>query len=105
MAIELVIEFPGGTLQEYEKTVKNLGMELNSDRNMPEGLISHIAYLEGDCLKVVDVWESRQGFDRFLRERLQPVLEKTGLPMPNVKQHELYDVVIGKRSRVLSGVR
>ncbi len=105
MAIALFIEFPGGTLQQYETIMQNLGMELHSNKNIPDGLISHIVYSGEGSLRVIDVWESRQHFDKFLRDRLGPALRNTGLPEPRVNEYELYNVMIGKGTPVPSGMR
>jgi hypothetical protein len=42
----------------------------------PAGALMHVSGFDGEGLHVVEVWESRAQFDAFLRDRIQPVLEK-----------------------------
>ena len=53
------------------------------EKNPPAGVISHVAsFDEGGKLVVVDVWESQEQLETFLRDRLAPELQKRGLPIP-----------------------
>lgn len=49
----------------------------------PKGLIVHLAFETPTGMRVVDVWESEEQFDRFQEERLRPamdqVLQKAGI--------------------------
>jgi hypothetical protein len=38
--------------------------------------------MEGGGTRVVDVWESQEVFDAFIRDRLQPAFERAGVSMP-----------------------
>jgi hypothetical protein len=50
--------------------------QLNLTDNPPDGLIAHTAGFDEDQLvfRVFDVWESREQADRFISERLSPLL-------------------------------
>jgi hypothetical protein len=52
--------------EQYDKLDKELG----SDK--PEGLIVHAAGESGSGIRIIDVWESKQQFERFQSERLGP---------------------------------
>lgn len=53
----------------YRRIVDGLGDE------PPKGLISHLAVeLEQGGLRYIDVWESEADWDRFVDERLHPVV-------------------------------
>jgi hypothetical protein len=45
----------------------------------PEGLVTHLAGLAEDGLRIVSVWESAAHHDRFVAERLHPALRRHGL--------------------------
>jgi hypothetical protein len=62
------MEFPGGTQGQYDRVMDKLG--LKGTENWPQGSILHVAGPTEKGWEVVDVWESRQDFDRFLTERL-----------------------------------
>jgi hypothetical protein len=58
----------------YGKLVEGLGDEL------PKGLVVHIAMRLPDGspgLRYVDVWESKEDWERFRDERLHPILHDT----------------------------
>jgi hypothetical protein len=52
--------------------------ELDADANPPAGLIAHTAGFDedGGVFRIFDVWETREDADRFISERLMPVVEK-----------------------------
>jgi hypothetical protein len=74
MAIGLRLKFDGGTQDQYDAVHGRLGV----DDNPAEGMIFHSAGpIEGGW-GVIDFWESREHFDRFLGARLGPALEQLG---------------------------
>lgn len=105
MAIALLLEFHNSKQEQYDKVMKGLGLETNNAENIPDGLVCHFAYAKEGNWAVVDVWESRRQFDTFLQERLMPALRDASLPEPEVKEYELYNLMLGKRTPVLSGMR
>jgi hypothetical protein len=62
--------------EQYDKLDKELG----SDK--PEGLIVHAAGDSGSGIRIIDVWESKQQFERFQSERLGPAMSKVGIEQP-----------------------
>ena len=62
--------------EQYDK----LDQELGSDK--PEGLIVHAAGESGSGIRIIDVWESKQQFERFQSERLGPATLKVGIEPP-----------------------
>lgn len=54
----------------YTKLSAQVGDEV------PKGLIVHLAFEIPAGMRIVDVWESEQDFDRFSEERLHPAAEK-----------------------------
>ncbi|MBV9723729.1 MAG: hypothetical protein JO299_01020, partial [Gammaproteobacteria bacterium] len=72
MAVGLRIKFEGGTQEQYDA----LHSHMDVDQNPPDGLIFHSAGpIEGGW-GVIDFWQSREAFDRFVQSRLQPALEE-----------------------------
>jgi hypothetical protein len=77
---------------------------LNVAAEPPEGLLVHTAGFDeaAGVFRVFDVWETREHGERFLRERLLPVLtELFGGPPPEGMKptrdefYDLHDVVKG----------
>ena len=91
MAIALVIEFPGVTQKQYDKIQDTLG--LKGPETWPRGTILHMAGPTAKGWEVVDVWESREQFDRFVTERLAPALKEAGMPEPRRLEFPVYNIV------------
>jgi heme-degrading monooxygenase HmoA len=77
MAVLMIMEAPGATTAEYDRTNEILGIQ--GDEDAPEGLIQHVAAHDGDALIIIDVWESEEALGRFFDERLGAALEEAGV--------------------------
>ena len=84
MAVCLIVTVPGGTLDQYDAVRSALSGPLG------EGQISHVAGATSDGLCVVDVWESRADFDRFLEAQLGEQLAREGVPQPEIVEFEVH---------------
>lgn len=67
MAVALRLDFSSFGLDDYDAICK----ALNFPADWPEGLIVHGSTEVDGQLCVLDIWESRQQFDRFVGSRLQ----------------------------------
>ena len=67
MAVALRLEFTDLTLDDYDGICK----ALNFPADWPDGLKVHASTEVDGRLRVMDMWESRQQFDRFVEGRLQ----------------------------------
>ena len=47
---------------------------------LPDGLIVHVAGPTDEGVRVIDVWESEEAWERFRSERLDPALAALGGP-------------------------
>jgi hypothetical protein len=89
MAVCLMMQFAGIDTGKYEAVMEKLGLR-GSNSNWPNGIVSHVAGATTDGLCVVDVWESQQDFDAFMKGRLKPALDAVGgLPQPRVTTFEV----------------
>lgn len=77
MSVLMVMEAPGATAEEYERTNEIMG--IRGDEDAPEGLIQHVAAIDDSGLVIADLWESEDAAKRFLDERLGAALEQAGL--------------------------
>jgi hypothetical protein len=81
MAVAMVLEWPGVTVEQYDAVMDDLGL----GGKPYKGGIFHVAGpIEGGW-RVVDVWESQEAFDTFLQQKLGAVLQKNGLQPPQVQ--------------------
>jgi hypothetical protein len=80
MATAYVIEIPGMNQEQSAAVLRELGLT----NTPPAGQILHIeGPMEGGGTRVVDVWESQEAFDAFIRDRLQPAFAKAGVTWPS----------------------
>jgi hypothetical protein len=90
MAIGVIMDFPGGTLEQYDRVVELMG--LTPGGPTPPGARVHWAAATGDGIRVVDVWESREAFDAFAREKIGPLTAEAGLEgPPQMSFHEIHN--------------
>jgi hypothetical protein len=83
MAELLILEFEGFGESDYEKVNEILGVDQSSDEgNWPPGIISHTAGATEDGWIVIEVWETREDQDEFMKTRLGPALQQAGVTKP-----------------------
>ncbi|MCW2710224.1 MAG: hypothetical protein JWP24_418 [Marmoricola sp.] len=78
VAVHILNTSRGDVRQAYERAWR-----LMDERGMPrhpEGQQMHAAWLVGDVLHVLNVWESQQNSDTFMKT-LAPILEEAGLEL------------------------
>jgi hypothetical protein len=92
MAIGLRLKFDGGTEQQYDA----IHSHMRVDEDPPQGLILHSAGpIEGGW-GVIDFWESREAFDRFVESRLGPASQELGdqtfTTQPDIKEFPVHNI-------------
>ena len=91
MATVMLMEWPGLAPEQYEQVMKNLDL----DANPPEGGMLHVSGFEAGSLRVLDVWESEQAWDRFLNERIMPAVQQAGIEtQPQVRLYPVHNVYL-----------
>jgi hypothetical protein len=75
MAVVLIQQMPENFRAEmYDATSSRMGLESDP----PAGMISHAAGCdEAGQWRVVDIWESREAYDRFVEGQLGPAIRDT----------------------------
>ena len=90
MAVFMEMELPV-TPDQYDA----VEAAMNPQENPPDGLIAHTARLDGDTLKILDVWESPEAFGAFAESQLGPTIGETlgddAPPPPQPKFTELHN--------------
>ena len=84
MPAQLILEFEGVTLKEYQAVNDALGIDMETGKgDWPEGLQVHAAGLnEGGHLVVTEVWDTPEHQARFMEGRLGEALVKGGIDSP-----------------------
>lgn len=89
MAVAVVLEFHGGTLDQYEQVVEKMGFT-HGGKGAPGGLF-HWVTATDDGIRVTDVWNSKGEFEAFAQEQIGPITAEAGLNAPEVSFYEVHN--------------
>jgi heme-degrading monooxygenase HmoA len=81
MSTVMLMHWPEVSREQYERARK----EVNWEGDTPKGAKFHVSWIGGDGFHVLDLWESKEDFQKFVEERLMPGVQKIGIQgQPNV---------------------
>lgn len=80
MAVAVQMDFDGATLAQYDDVCRRMGLEPRGPG--PAGAISHFATMTDSGLRVVDVWETKEQFEKFAQDQIGPLSQDAGIPAP-----------------------
>lgn len=88
MSIGLVFESPTLTAAQYDQVAK----EVLPGNKMPTGMLYHVAGPGPTGWRVIEVWNSQESADLFLKEKLGAALQRANI---TVKPHtfEVHNIV------------
>ena len=75
MAVVMIMEWEGVTLDQYDQARK----VVNWEGDAPFGGMYHVAASDGSKLRVTDVWDSAEQFQQFVEQRLMPGVKQVGI--------------------------
>lgn len=88
MPVAVVLDFEGGTLEQYDEVIAKMGFRPGGPGG-PGGLF-HWVTATDNGIRVTDVWQSREQFQRFADEKIGPLTAEAGIPSP--PKITMYDV-------------
>jgi hypothetical protein len=91
MAVVVIQDFES-TREEYDQVVE----KLDAENNPPDGVIVHTGMdIGGGKMRVVDVWESEDAYQKFVQERLIPIIAEVApdAPEADIQVHEVIEMV------------
>jgi hypothetical protein len=88
MAIAVVLDFEGATLEQYDKVIEL--MSLKPGGGGAEGGLFHWVTATDGGIRITDVWESKELFERFAAEKIGPFTQQAGFQGP--PKISFYDV-------------
>jgi hypothetical protein len=92
MPVAVEFTFDGGTLDQYDEIMDLMG--LTNGGPTPPGALFHWCAKTDSGLRIVDVWDSREEFDKFAQEKIGPFSAKVGVPEPSLVFHDVHSYVI-----------
>jgi hypothetical protein len=89
MAVAVVMDFDGASLDQYDQVLVKMG--LSPGGAGPPGAIFHWVTSTGDGMRVTDVWETREQYDKFAAEQIGPYAAEVGITgPPQIAFHEVH---------------
>ena len=90
MAVAIVMDFEGATLDQYDQILEKMG--LTPGGGTPPGAIFHWVTATDDGIRVVDVWETQEVFDQFAAEQIGPYSAEVGIEgPPDMTVHQVHN--------------
>jgi len=87
MATMMIMRWKGITPELYDEVRRKVGWE----EDPAEGGILHVCAFDDDGMRITDVWESPEHFQRFGESRLMPVVKEIGIDSePEVELLEIH---------------
>ena len=80
MAVAVEMNFRGATTEQYDQIIQKMG--LTPAGGTPPGAISHWVAQTDDGMRVVDVWDTREAYDRYAQEKIGPYSAEAGITEP-----------------------
>ena len=94
MAIVIRFTTPGFTAAKYEEVVKRLEQ---AGQGSPAGRRFHVCFGDKESLRVSDIWDSRESFEKF-GETLKPIMQELGIDPGETEIFEVHNIIEGARA-------
>ena len=89
MSTVMSMEWSGMTPDQYNQVMQ----ALDFDNKPPSGGVFHVAGFMGNTMRVLDIWDSQQAFEKFQKDRLTPALQKVGITsQPKVQFFPVHNI-------------
>ena len=89
MATVMNMHWPEVSKEQYEQVRGDVKWETNT----PDGAKFHVAWWGADGFHVLDLWDSREQFERFVQDRLSAATQRAGIStQPNVEFSEAHAI-------------
>lgn len=98
MAVAVQLDFQNASIEQYDRINEIIGL-LPGGPASPEEIFHWVMKTEGG-FRVVDVWESREAFEKFAQDKLKPIYRDVGLvDPPDIQFFEVHNYLAGGRWR------
>jgi hypothetical protein len=88
--VGIMLLYPNMTQAKYDAVEQ----ALKRNDQPAAGEVLSIVGPVGGGWQVVDVWESQEVFDAYMRDKVKPVLQRLGIQDPKVTVFPIYDMQV-----------
>ena len=79
MAVLLQLSVSPATRSQFDELDALVGQSMEQAGGPPAGLMSHVAYPDGDGFVIADVWRTQADGQPYVDDVLRPLLAQVGL--------------------------
>ena len=94
MAIVLRFAPQGMTAATYDQIIDRLDQ---AGAGSPAGRLYHVCFGPSDDLRVSDIWDSRESFEKF-GQTLIPILQELGIDQGPPEELQVHNIIEGSRT-------
>ena len=77
VAVGVQSDIPGMTLEQYDDVIHRMGFEPRGSGG--PGALFHWVTKTDDGIRVTDVWETQEDFEKFAEEKIGPITQQVGV--------------------------
>jgi len=90
MAVAVEMNFRGASTDQYDQVIQKMGLKQGGP--MPPGGISHFVTESEGGLRIIDVWESKEQFQKFAQEQIGPYSREAGITEePEIRFYDVHN--------------
>ena len=90
VAVGVQVDFKGMTLEQYDEVIKQMGFEPRGAGG--PGALFHWVRKTSDGIRVTDVWERQEDFDKFAEEKIGPITQAVGIQaQPEIQYFDVHN--------------
>lgn len=93
MAIAVVLDFEGATLDQYDEVLQKMGLTPQG-KGGPGSLFHWVTKTDGG-IRVTDVWQTKEQFEKFAQEQIGPITGDVGMPAPSMTFFDVHNYLAG----------
>lgn len=89
MSIARVFDAKGWTVEQYDQLIQMMNLGGHS----APGVLYNWSARTPEGVRVVDVYQDRESADRIAQEKIGPIIQQLGLPMPEISEFEVHSTL------------
>jgi hypothetical protein len=99
MAFVMRLAGQGFTSEKYDEVVRRLE---TAEEGSPAGRLFHVAFGDKENLRISDVWDTRENFDRFFAV-VGGIMQEMGISGSEPEFYEVHNYIVGEEAASAAG--
>ena len=96
MAVCIIQDWPEPETERATPSYDAITAKVQPQAGQAEGFVLHAAGWTGNGFRIIEIWDSMEGFERFMRDVVMPAVQQTpgaDAKPPQVTSFELHNLV------------